>query len=247
MELREYERLYELENDLWWFRGMRAISMALLERHLSKCSGLRVLDAGCGTGGMLKTLATLGAVTGIDTSGKAIGWARRGKSNSLVQGSVTTLPFRDDSFDLVTSFDVLYHTNVPDDAMALAEIVRVLRPGGTFLVRVPAYDKLRSRHDEAVHTRQRYEKKELIAKLRAARLEPVVVTFANCFLFPIALGRRFAERLFPSKHLSSEVERLPWVIDRLLGAPLLLEAGIVRYVPLPFGLSLVSLSRKTPA
>ena len=247
MELKEYERLYELENDLWWFRGMRAISMALLERHLSECSGLRVLDAGCGTGGMIEALATLGAVAGMDASGEALGWARRGKGKSLVQGSVTALPFRDDSFDLITSFDVLYHANVTDDAVALAEIARVLRPGGSFLVRVPAYDKLRSRHDEAVHTRQRYEKKELVAKLRAARLEPVVVTFANCFLFPVALARRLAERLFPPRRSSSEVERVPWVFDRLLGTPLLLEAGIVRYVSLPFGLSLVSLARKAAA
>ncbi len=247
MELKEYERLYELENDLWWFRGMRAISMALLERHLSKCSGLRVLDAGCGTGGMIETLATLGAVAGMDASGEALAWARRGKGTSLVQGSVTALPFSDDSFDLITSFDVLYHANVADDAVALAEIARVLRPGGSFLVRVPAYDKLRSRHDEAVHTRQRYEKKELVAKLRAARLEPVVVTFANCFLFPVALARRLAERLFPPRRSGSEVERVPWVFDKLLATPLLIEAGIVRYVSLPFGLSLVSLAKKAVA
>jgi ubiquinone/menaquinone biosynthesis C-methylase UbiE len=247
MELEEYERLYDLENDLWWFRGMRAISIGLLERHLSKRSGLRILDAGCGTGGMIETLATLGAVTGMDASGEALGWARRRKGTPLVHGSVTALPFRDDSFDLVTSFDVLYHANVADDAVALTEIARVLRPGGSFLVRVPAYDKLRSRHDEAVHTRQRYEKRELVAKLRASRLEPVVVTFANSFLFPIALARRLAERLFPPRRSSSEVERVPWVLDKLLGTPLLLEARIVRYVSLPFGLSLVCLAKKAAA
>ncbi len=126
-------------------------------------------------------------------------------------------------------------------------VVLAALEAGVSLPDQAAYDAFRSRHDEAVHTRQRYEKKELVAKLRAARLEPVVVTFANCFLFPVALGRRLAERLFPSRHLSSEIERLPWVIDRLLGTPLLLEAGIVRYVSLPFGLSLVSLARKAPA
>jgi ubiquinone/menaquinone biosynthesis C-methylase UbiE len=247
MEREEYERLYELENDLWWFRGMRAISMGLLERHLPKHTGLRILDAGCGTGGMLTPLATLGAVIGLDASEDAMRWARLRAGTSLVRATVTALPFRSECFDLVTSFDVLYHMNVYDDGVALAEIARVLRPGGSFLVRVPAYDKLRSRHDEAVHTRQRYEKGELVEKLRAAGLEPVAVTFANSFLFPVALARRLAERIFPPRRQSSEVERVPRSLDKLLGAPLLLESKLVRHVSLPFGLSLVSLARKAAA
>ena len=245
MEQDEYRRLYELEENLWWFRGMRAISLALLERSLDGAIELDSLDAGCGTGGMLASLARYGDVTGLDRSSDALHFARQRGAHKLVQASIARIPFAEQRFDLVTSFDVLYHRGVADDEEALREIARVIRPGGKLLVRVPAFESLKSRHDEAVHTRQRYGKKELTEKLRRAGLEPVFVSFANCLLFPVAFLRRKLERLLGSSRTGSEVQAVSPALDKALVLPLRLEAWLLRYTSLPFGLSLVAVAKKT--
>ena len=102
----------------------------------------RVLDAGCGTGRNVRFLARYGEVTGLDFSPVALDCCRQRGLTRLVRGSANALPFAAGSFDLVTSFDVLTSGGV-QDAEALPESARVLRPGGHLLVRVAAYDALR--------------------------------------------------------------------------------------------------------
>lgn len=244
MEQGEYRRLYELEETMWWFRGMEQISTALLDRFVGTQRKLELLDVGCGTGGMLSTLARYGEVTGLDYSADALRFARERHHAALTRGTVSRLPFVNESFDLVTSFDVLYHLDVSDDVQALREIARVLRPGGTLLVRVPAFEALRSQHDEAVHTRQRYGKRELADKLRGVGLEPRLVSYANCLLFPIAVLKRGAERLFGSGREGSEVEAVGPVLNETLLWPLRIESWLLKRTALPFGLSLVAVAEK---
>ncbi len=244
MERDEYRILHELEDHMWWFQGMERISLALVERFVADASELAILDAGCGTGGMLRPLSRFGTVTALDRSPEALRLAKTRGTGALVQASVERVPLTEKSFHLVTSFDVLYHLGVHNDTEALVEIARVLRPGGTFLVRVPAHERLRSQHDEAVHTRQRYGRKELIEKLRSAGLEPIFVSYANCLLFPLALLRRGAEKLTSRKREGSEVEDYHPALNQLLSIPLTIEAWLLRRTSLPFGLSLVAVARK---
>lgn len=243
MESEEYRKLFELETHLWWFQGMKEISFALLDRFVSTAAPLRILDAGCGTGGMLVELRRRGAVIGIDASEDAMRFASARSTVPLARGDVSALPFTSSSFDLITSFDVLYHLNVRDDEVALAELARALKPEGTLLLRVPAYDRLRSRHDTAVHTRQRYGRRELEGKLRRAGLDPVFVSFANCLLFPIAVVRRAIERIHSSRTVGSEVEPAHALLNSLLLGVLRFEARLIRFTRLPFGLSLVAVAR----
>lgn len=244
MERSEYRRLYELEDELWWFRGMERISLSLLRRHAGKEQARDVLDAGCGTGGMLKTLARLGRAIGVDRSEEAVKFARRREGLRVLRADVEHLPFASESFDIVTSFDVLYHLDVGDDVGALREIARVLRPQALCLIRVPANDALRSRHDEAVHTRERYSKSELISKLERAGLTPEFVSFANCLLYPVAVLKRKTERFSRRTPEGSEVQAVGAGLNRLLTLPLIVESWLLKRVALPFGLSLVAIARK---
>ena len=243
MEKEEYQKLFALEDRLWWFVGMRAISLALIERFVPHASPLAILDVGCGTGGMLEYLGRYGTVVGVDVSDEALAYAKRRTPRALVRAGLPRLPFVSGSFDLLTSFDVIYHQAVSDDEAALSEMARLLRPGGRLLLRVPAHDWLRGRHDVAVQTRHRYGKQELREKLRRAGLQVSYLSYANCLLFPVAASMRLAEKISRSQQ-GSDVEEVSPPVNELLTRALKLEAVILRRGSLPFGLSLFAVAER---
>ncbi len=242
MEKEQYEILYRLEESHWWYLGMRRMVDSLLQPYLDRDRPLRILDAGCGTGGMVKHLQQFGTVVGLDLSDDALALCRRRDLPHLSRGSVERLPFAGDSFDLLTSLDVLYHRAVVDDWLALSEFYRVLRPGGVLLLRVPAYDWLRGAHDVAVHTRHRYSHRELVLKLYGSGFRLQKLTYANALLFPVAAAKRLVE---DSRHpLRLDLEMPSPVINRLLLGVLSLESALMRRVSFPWGLSLVAVAVK---
>lgn len=246
MKPEEYERMYQAEESHWWYAGMRAISFALLDAALPHGlgQGARILDAGCGTGTNLLHLARRGRACGVDLSPEALRFCRR-RGVSVARASLLALPFGDASFDLVTAFDVLYHRWVEDDQRAMRELARVLRPGGLLLVREPALRALWGAHDEAVHSRHRYTRSELVRLLEAAGLRIERASYANALLLPLAALRRGLDRL--TGRQGSDVQTLPspldWAFRRALG----LEARLVRRVSLPLGVSVVALARRPAA
>jgi SAM-dependent methyltransferase len=236
--------MYEAEESQWWYAGQRTIAMALLEPALpSAASGfLRLLDAGCGTGYNLVDLARRGRAVGIDLSPDAMAFCRQRRVRA-VRASLLRLPFPDASFDVVTSFDVIYHAWVPDDRRAVSEMARVLRPGGLMLVRVPALKALWGAHDVAVQSRQRYSRTELVALLASCDLHLLRATYCNAILFPLLLARRTMDRLLGRE--GSDVGFLPapleWAFRRVLIAE---AAAIRRGLSFPVGASVVALARK---
>src|SRR5438046_1149896 len=131
MNAAEYEAMFRVEDHLWWYTGMRRIAEQILGERLDG-DGRRtaILDAGCGTGGNLAWLGRFGEAHGVDLSPLAVAFCRQRQLTTVSRASVAALPYRDAAFDLVTSFDVIYHLQVQDDVAALAELRRVLKPGG---------------------------------------------------------------------------------------------------------------------
>lgn len=243
MEPSEYENIARIEEHHWWYQGMAAISLSLLDSHMAgrrALPPLRILDAGCGPGGMLKRLSALGRPIGIDFHPLALGLAA-GRA-PLVRASVERIPFANERFDIITSFDVLYHRAVADDAQALDEFARLLRPDGVLLMRVPALEALRGAHDATVHTRRRYTARDLGSKLRAAGFRISRLTYANTFLFPLILLRRKLQAR--SAETSSDVELPSPVVNRLLEWTLALERLWLSRFDLPIGVSLFALASK---
>ena len=264
MNLDEYARMYAAEDTHWWYVGMRETTLGLLNGHLpprdlnlpkvSEPSGgyedtrrPRILDAGCGTGGLLARLSEAGWAAGVDLSSVALGWAQRRSLTNLGLASVESLPFRDGVFDLVTCIDVLYHLQVHEDVAALREFHRVLRPGGYLLVKVPAFEALRGQHDKTVHTHHRYRLSEMCAKLGHAGFRVERATYANTLLLPAAATKRLLENVFPlASEGASDVQMPPAWLNAVLTQILLLEARLVRQVDLPVGVSAIALAQRMP-
>jgi SAM-dependent methyltransferase len=187
-------------------------------------------------------------VVGLDYAGAGLAFAQERGAALLVRGTATALPFPAASFDLITSFEVL--DELPDDHLGFDEIARVLRPGGRVLLRLPALEILRSRHDRAMQTARRTTVPALAAKLRASGLVIERTTYANSLLLAPIAAVRLARRFLPGEGArGSDVRPLPpalgWIEDILYGC-LATEA---RYLArprarLPLGVSALCLAQK---
>ena len=150
----------------------------------------RILDAGCGTGGLIRRLEgrfPKWQWTGVDLEPPACALARERCGTRIIEASVENIPLNEATFDAVVMADVLYHLD--DDAAALQEAFRVLRPGGLLVVNVPAHRWLWSYHDVTVHGRRRYERGELRNKLAAAGLAVERMTHWNMLPLPLVWAR----------------------------------------------------------
>jgi len=251
MELDEYRRMYELERTYWWHVGRLDLLRSLLDTWLprkARKDGRLVLDFGCGTGTTLELLSRYGRVVGADESEVALGYCRQGETNSPRVNLVRIpregrLPFRDGSFDLVTALDVLEH--LQDDRSALAELHRILAPGGVLVVFVPAYRFLWSEHDEALHHRRRYIASSLHIRLNRAGFRVLKRTYAIAFSFPLVACYRVVKGLIPSsEEPRTSYVMLPRAVNSLFAWFLKVEAVLVRWMNFPFGTSIAAVAIK---
>jgi SAM-dependent methyltransferase len=249
MEAEANRQFVELERTHFWFEGRRRIFSALLERELGDGNGLRVLDVGCGAGGMLELLGRFGAVHGIDSSPELVAFCHDRGFAEVRLGSAYALPAEGESYDAACAFDVIEH--IPDDVRALAEMRRVLVPGGRVFVSVPAYQFLYANNDRIAHHERRYTPRRLRRALRAAGFEPIQVTPFNLLLFPAilpaVLAGKLAERVSPPGERTNLSVPIPPVLNAGLTGVMGVERHLVRRMSLPVGHSIVAVARKPRA
>jgi SAM-dependent methyltransferase len=245
MDPQEYRLMFTVEQTHWWYLGMEKITCAILNNWVGSDSNLSILDAGCGTGaGMSTYLPDYGKVTGMDISPLALGFCRTRNLTSLVLASVSEIPFQPDSFDLITSFDVICEQAVTSDLIALTELFRLLRPGGFILLRLPAYDWLRGQHDVSVHISRRYTASQVSSLLQDSGFHILHLSYANTFLFPLAAAKRLLERVLPPHSASSDLSVNFGIFNELFKRILSSEAFLASRISLPFGLSIIALGQK---
>lgn len=234
MEPAEYLKMDAAEDGMWWYRALHA---RLIDA-VAVVSG-PVLDAGCGTGGLLAALrrAQPGrAVFGVEWDAAAALRAMRKSASPVARGSVNALPFASQCFGAVISADVLCHAAV-DPATALAEFRRVLAPGGLLVLNMPAYRWLASSHDVMVHNARRTDRGELRSWLLQAGFEIVGITHWNALLLPLMI----ASRKVPARGKTSDVAAFPPWLDAMFHAVTALER---RLPPFPFGGSVLAVARR---
>jgi len=242
MQLDEYRKLAEVEDRMWYFGALNRRIDHWLTRLLPN-GPVQLLDAGCGTGGLIKALHSTHPgwrMAGIDYSDRACRLAHARTGVGIVRGTITALPFADNEFDAVVSADVV--CQVSDGAQALREIARCARPGGAVVVNVPAFRWLWSYHDVATETRHRYTRPELVALCRSAGLEVVFATYVNFLALPLIAARR---KLFPPSNPTSDVRLYSKTVEGLFrGMARFEQAWTGRGCALPLGSSVLTVSKK---
>ena len=235
------------ERDHFWFRGFRQFVTPLLEQAASDRPGLRLLDCGCGTGSNLRLLARYGRACGFDLTWSGLTIARRSGLDALARASVAHVPFAAETFDIVTSFDVLYCLETAVEQAAVSEMWRVLKPGGSLVVNVAGMNILKGNHSVLSAELRRYSRSSLRALLEQAGFTIERLTHTNAALFPITLVVRLAQRLSglaAEEDALGEISVPPAPVNAILSAALSAEARVQRVMSLPFGSSLLCLARK---
>jgi SAM-dependent methyltransferase len=232
----EYALMDRAEAAMWWYRALHA-------RLCDALNGVpgRVLDAGCGTGGFLAMLRDQRPDLmrfGVEWNQDAAARAQQKSGATVVRGSINALPFADASFDAAVSADVLCHAAV-DPRAALAELARVLRPGGRLVVNMPAYQWLLSAHDRRVQNVRRMTAAATAGLLRDAGFRRPRARYWNGLLLPLMLVQR---KILARGDAVSDVAPFPPWLDATFHAITEFERRL--RVPLPAGGSVLAVAEK---
>lgn len=235
------------EHHHFWFRGFRRFIRPLLLEAARGRRDNRLLDCGCGTGVNLEVLAEFGTAWGFDLTWTGLQTSRARGLSRVARATVAAVPFPAASFDIVTSFDVLYCLDEPAERAAVAEMWRVLKPGGSVIVNVAAMPVLRGNHSILSEELRRYDRPRLRALLEAGGFCVEHMTYTNATLFPAMLAVRLAQRAFgfaPEERATTEITVPAAPVNSVLSILLAAEAAVQRVTPLPFGSSLLCRATK---
>lgn len=231
----------------FWFRGFRFFVIPLLRQVTAGRRNLKLLDCGCGTGNNLELLGQFGRAYGFDLAPVGLKIAREAGRTRLARASVAAAPFPTDTFDVVTSFDVLYSLQERDERAATAEMFRLAKPGGHVLINVAAMESLRGDHSVLSHEVRRYSRASLGKLVSAAGFSIQRLTYTNAILYPsMAIARSFQRRrgLSNEEQADQEIRVPPAPINLALTAALRVEGWWLRLIDNPFGSSLLCLAKK---
>lgn len=244
MQPTEYQTMRQVEDQHWWYAVQRRLVEAALSARLPPEA--QVLDAGCGTGGMMHWLRQQPwQLQGVDLHPEAVSACHLRGLPDVQLADVSFMPFAAGQFDAVLSLDVLYHSAV-DESATLAEMLRVLRPGGWLLLHLPAFECLRGSHDIAVCGARRYKACHVRRLLGFHSMSIEILHPWNaCLFFPILLHRVWS-RFQAQKHgrAASDLRLPPAWLNALLTRLGRFDAQMCRHLHLPVGTSWFVVARK---
>ncbi len=229
----------------FWMRQRTALVLWAFDKYFPGAH--RVLELGCGGGGMLRAIHAHRpdiVLDGADlfASGLALAAEDLPKGSRLMQVDAAALPFEAE-YDIVSLFDVLEHTG--DDGAVLASSARALKPGGGLLLTVPQHQFLWSHLDEMAHHRRRYASGDIKAKLRAAGFRIDAAISYQSLLLPVMYFARYAHR---RSRRPSDVLRINRVLNGIFKGICAAERAMIRSrIRLPFGDSLLIVARREHA
>jgi len=245
MEKFLYDYFYKIEDKHWWFQGRKEILLRLIDKYYRPEPNSKVLDIGCGTGMMLKSLSKYGEVYGLDKNEKAIAYSKiRSPKAKIVLGSFpenmqNLLPLK---FDLITVLDVLEH--IDDDTKALEAIKNILKPNGILIITVPAYKFLWTHFDEVNQHKRRYTRRELSEKITKAGFKIEKISYFDTFPFAPAVVVKFLEHIFSRSEKNNQLglQMSLHSFNRFFKWLFSSEKHFLTNINFPFGISIVAIA-----
>lgn len=245
----------EVEDYHWWFEGRRLLLTKVINsykknfgKNNSKDSQIKILDVGCGSGGNLKFLSKFGEIFGIDNLKQAVDHCKKRGFTQVKVADGNKLPFKDNSFDVITYLDVLEH--FPDDTKTIHEAKRVLKEDGIIVITVPAMPLIWSKHDEMQGHVKRYTKKDIDFLATSQKINILYLTFFNIFLSPPIIIIRILSRTKLFDKFSSYDSKLNFdiakikVLNNIFLSIFKLEVLLGKWFKFPFGVSLLVVFKK---
>jgi dTDP-4-dehydrorhamnose reductase len=245
MERHFYKNYFKIEKEHWLMIGRRAIVCDNLSKYLSKkADDIRILEFGCGSGLFVDELSKKGyKSSGLDISSEAVIFGELRGINNLGVIDSHKIHFPDNSFDVVITLDVLEH--LEDEAWALKEMERVLKPGGIMTIMAPAYMFLWGVQDVVSHHYRRYTRGNLVSKIKhSTTLKLIRSSYFNTFLFPPIAIFRLISKLFQIKGRESDFDINNRFLDKTFASIFNFERKLLKTISYPFGVSILLILKK---
>jgi 2-polyprenyl-3-methyl-5-hydroxy-6-metoxy-1,4-benzoquinol methylase len=234
-----------MENDYWWYQGLHDLVTRVIGKHRNTDNHLAILDAGCGTGGMLQHVRKFGDISGFDYSEEAISFCRKRMLENVFQQDLNSWTPPSDHFDIIICLDVLYHSAIESDAAIIKKFHHALKSGGICIINLPAFPVLYRNHDLAVNTKKRYRRKETVLLLEKAGLQIRMASYRLPHLFLLILLKKVLLSWFSEPKSQSDLGKIPGWLNTILFHLHRMENKIIAAgLPIPFGSSLFLVAQK---
>jgi SAM-dependent methyltransferase len=243
MERVVYDQMAELDQRHWWYKARREVLAALIRRLAPLPPKGQILEIGCGTGHNLPMLSGFGHVDALELDDAARDLAEKRLGRKIMRAPLPEIAdVPDRHYDLVGAFDVIEH--IDDDHAAVASIATKLKPGGKFVMTVPAHSWMWSAHDVVNHHKRRYSKRSLKALIEGSPLRLERVGYFNSLLFPAAVAERMVSKARGREDIDLKLPVAP--LNKALERTFAQERHLIGRVPLPIGLSLYAVGSMQP-
>jgi len=245
MQIYEYDKMFRFEEDFWWYRGLRSLIKGYFGLVDPQRKYKKILDAGCGTGGNLELIKSLGYINihGCDISPKAVAFCQKRGFSDTIEADINHLPYPDKSFDLIVCADVFECQEV-DANKAIEELHRILKPEGHLIWVAAAFPFLLSEHDRSVHSVRRYTKYSAKRLFSNVGFKVNRLSYHYFFLFPFLALIKLIDKPKSGKDPQSHLKRTPKWLNEILTNIVKLEAKMIPYMGFPIGTSLIAVLKK---
>lgn len=235
-----YKDLYDLEEKHWWHLAKRRAVLYFINR-FNKIKNPRILDIGCGTGKNIEAFNNIGLGYGIDKSRQAIKFCKKRGLKNVKLGKSEKTNLKSSYFDVITLLDVLEHV---EESPTLKEIHRILKPKGTVILSVPAFDWLWSQWDVVLQHKRRYTIDSLSKVLGIHNFKVIKISYAYSFLvLPAIIVRSIKSKMFKNNY-PSDFKLSSSPINWFLFSLSKIESFFMYNNKVPFGTSIFCVATK---
>lgn len=243
----QYQDMFNSEDKLWWYSGLRDLISFYVEKNASKNSN--IADLGCGTGRNLLLFKELGYknLFGLDLSSRAINFCKQRGLNNVTVGNVIDTKLEKESQDVVLLMDLIAMLDKKQTIDLLSEASRILKDKGVLIINTAALPFLSSQHDEVCNVQIRYTYNQLKDLLERNGWKVEVITYRVFLLFPIIASIKIFKKI--TQNISSNIDSdqgVPFAaLNYILKKIMFLENKLLKAkIKLPIGSSLFVICSK---